>query len=214
MRPASPSEDQPIALDGPGGDEVAAPDADVADAAGRELEVVDFTGLAVFESARAVAEAFAATEPMCPADVRGRVERLLSEMRQHGLKAELPLAHLHADGLYARELTLPKGTFAIGEIQKYPHVSVISKGEISMLNETGGLTRVKAPCTMVSRPGVRKVGFAHEDTVWTTVHCMTDFACGDPSSAPVEALESFLAVQTQGEYELFLEGQKMIGVKL
>lgn len=171
-----------------------------------------FLSLAVFPAARAVAEAFASTVPMDPADVRDRLETLLAEMLENGLKAELPLAHFHADGLYARELVLPKGTFAIGEIQKFPHVSVISKGEISMLNENGGVTRVKAPCTIVSKPGVRKCGFAHEDTVWTTIHNMS--ACGieDPASAPVEMLERFLTVSTQEEHKRFLESQKMIEV--
>lgn len=178
----------------------------------QDLTPADFLNLAVFKSARAVAEAFAATEPMDKAVVLASVEGLLAEMREHGLKAELPLTHFHTDGLYARELILPKGTFAIGEIQKFPHVSVISKGEISMLNEDGGFTRVKAPCTIVSKPGVRKVGFAHEDTVWTTVHNMADCGIENPASAPEEVLERFLTVQTQEDYALFLEGQKMIEV--
>lgn len=172
----------------------------------------EFLNLAIFKSARAVAEAFASQVPMDPAQVRDSVECLLAEMREHGLKAELPLTHFHTDGLYARELTLPKGAFAIGEIQKFPHVSVISKGEISMLNEDGGVTRVKAPCTIVSKPGVRKVGFAHEDTVWTTVHNMADCGIENPANAPEEVLEQFLTVKTQEEYALFLEGQKMIEV--
>ena len=171
-----------------------------------------FLSLAVFPAARMVAEAFAAQAPMDPREVRDRLETLLAEMRQNSLKAELPLNHYHTDGLYARELLLPKGTFAIGEIQKFPHVSVISKGEISMLNEDGGVTRVKAPCTIVSKPGVRKCGFAHEDTVWTTIHNMSNCGISDPASAPVEVLEQFLTVSTQEELALFLEGQRMIEV--
>jgi hypothetical protein len=178
----------------------------------QDLSPAEFLDLAVFPAARAVADAFASQVPMDPADVRDRLELLLSEMRQHGLKAELPLSHFHADGLYARELVLPKGTFAIGEIQKFPHVSVISKGEISMLNEDGGVTRVKAPCTIVSKPGVRKCGFAHEDTVWTTIHNMSGSGFDDPASAPVDELERFLTTSTQEEHALFLESRKMIEV--
>ena len=189
-----------------------ADDAHAAPAANLESSPAGLLSLSVFESARAVSEAFAATEPMDPTEVSARVEALLADMREHGLKAELPLEHLHAPGLYARELTLPRGTFAIGEIQKFPHISVISKGEISMLNECGGITRVKAPCTIVSKPGVRKVGFAHEDTVWTTVHSMADCAIADPESATVEALEKFLTVSTQHEYALFLDDRKVIEV--
>jgi hypothetical protein len=173
---------------------------------------VDFLGLAVFPAARAVADAFASTVPMDPAVVRDTLEALLSEMRELGLKAELPLTHFHGGGMYARELVLPKGTFAIGEIQKYPHVSVISKGEISMLNEDGGYTRIKAPCTIVSKPGVRKCGFAHEETVWTTVHNMTELGIDDSVDKPVEELEKLLTASTQEEHALFLESRKMIEV--
>lgn len=178
----------------------------------RDLSPSAFLSLAIFPAARAVADAFASQVPMDPAVVRDSVEALLAEMRVHGLKAELPLTHFHGGGLYARELVLPKGTFAIGEIQKYPHISIISKGEISMLNEDGGVTVVKAPCTIVSKPGVRKCGFAHEDTVWTTVHNMSDCDIEDPASAPVEMLEKFLTVSTQEEHAMFLESQKMIEV--
>jgi hypothetical protein len=174
----------------------------------QEVNPVDFASLSIFPAAQAVADAFKATEPLPAEYVTGCVETLLAEMLQNGLKAELPVSHFHSDGTYARELFLPKGTFAIGQIQKRPHISVISKGEISMLNETGGITRIKAPCTIVSKPGVRKIGFAHEDTVWVTVHNMAECDIESPETAPIEALEDFLTVSTFEEHALFLESQK------
>ena len=37
-----------------------------------------------------------------------------------------------------------------------------------------GMREVAAPFTMVSRPGTKRVGYALEDAVWTTVHATTE----------------------------------------
>lgn len=190
---------------------------DVIDVESRQITKVELDALDelfagnLIPSAKEVAEAFAATEPMEPAEVARRVESLTSEMLKVFPAVDFPLVHHHADGLYARELTIPMGAFAIGAVQKYPHVSVISKGEISMLNEAGGITRIKAPCTMVSKPGVRKVGFAHEETVWTSIHSMADCPIEDPSKATNEELEAFICCKQMSDYlEFKLAAQERI----
>lgn len=38
------------------------------------------------------------------------------------------------------------------------------------MTEQGGVERLTGTCTMVSPPGTKRALFAHEDTVWTTVH--------------------------------------------
>jgi uncharacterized protein (UPF0548 family) len=48
-------------------------------------------------------------------------------------------------------------------------MTVISQGEVSVLS-IDGVMRVKAPFTFVASPGVKRVVYAHEDTVWTTIH--------------------------------------------
>lgn len=156
------------------------------------------------DTIRAVADAFDSSLLLDPADVAARVERLLTEMHRLGLHHDLPLNHFFTGQLYARELLIPAGTFAIGEIQKAGHVSIISRGEISMLNADGGFTRIKAPYTFVCEPGVRKCGFAHEDTVWTTVHDMSAMGLENPSQLPIDELESFLVARTPQEYQMQL----------
>lgn len=189
-------------------------DQQVIDVESRQITRVDLDALGelfsgeLIPAAKQVAEAFAATDPMEPAEVARRVEDLMHGMLKVFPAAEFPLVHHHADGLYARELTIPMGAFAIGAVQKYPHISVISKGEISMLNETGGITRIKAPCTMVSKPGVRKVGFAHEDTVWTSIHAMADCPIEDPSKATNEELEAFICCKEMADYLEFKLGSQ------
>lgn len=84
-------------------------------------------------------------------------------------QVDTPLEHYFADGLYARQMTIPKNTAVIGKIHKFEHICVVSKGEILVFTEHG-VKHVKAPCTMVSPPGTKRAVIALEETVWTTFH--------------------------------------------
>jgi hypothetical protein len=83
---------------------------------------------------------------------------------------EAPLVHYFSEGLYAREMTIPAGAMLTGKIHKTEHICVISKGDITFFDQNGGARRVKAPYTFVSKPGARRAGYAHEETVWTCFH--------------------------------------------
>ena len=113
-----------------------------------------------------------ATNSFQEAGVRERIAYLEGEMRKCP-QVEIPPKHYFAKGLYAREITIPKGTLLTGKIHKTEHLNIISKGDISVLTEDGP-KRVQAPFTMVSRPGTKRVGYAHEETVWTTIHATTE----------------------------------------
>ncbi len=82
---------------------------------------------------------------------------------------ELPVRHYFSQGVYARELFIPKGTLLTGQIHKFEQLNIMSKGEMSVLVD-GVIKRVRAPFTVVSPPGTKRIAYAHEDTVWTTVH--------------------------------------------
>ena len=80
----------------------------------------------------------------------------------------MPLFHHFADGLYGRELHVPAGCMLTGAIHKREHFNLVLKGDISVLTEDGPM-RVRAPAVLVSKPGIKRLGFAHEDTVWLTI---------------------------------------------
>lgn len=82
---------------------------------------------------------------------------------------EEKLTHNFSDGVYARELFIPKGALIVGKIHKKKNMNIISKGEVTFLSVDGAF-RVKAPYTFVASPGVKRIIYAHEDTVWTTIH--------------------------------------------
>lgn len=98
---------------------------------------------------------------------RGKIMALQTAMLKLP-QVEMEKQHHFAKGVYARELHIPKGVALVGRIHLQSQINIISKGDISVMTENG-LVRVKAPCTIVSPAGVKRAGYAHEDTVWTTI---------------------------------------------
>lgn len=105
-----------------------------------------------------------------PLIVRARISKLAKDMAAlaNECHKELPLKHEFVDGMYVRRLFIPKGTLLVGKVHKKPCVNVVEKGDISILTETGS-KRVTAGFTIVSPPGIQKVGYANEDTVFTNI---------------------------------------------
>jgi hypothetical protein len=101
--------------------------------------------------------------------LREKIDHAEALMKEHGNVIEIATTHYFAQGTYAREIFIPKGTLLTGKIHKTEHLNIISKGDISVMTEHGPM-RVQAPFTMVSPPGTKRIGYAHEDTVWTTIH--------------------------------------------
>ena len=81
---------------------------------------------------------------------------------------DLPVRHYFSPGCYARELFIPAGTVLTGKIHKYQQLNILSQGEISVLTEDG-VKRVKAPFTVVSPAGTKRIAYAHTDCTWTTI---------------------------------------------
>lgn len=98
-----------------------------------------------------------------------RLEREMLRMEQ------LPIdTHHHfAPGQYAREIVIPAGTLLTGKKHKTEHLNVVSKGDITVWTEDG-MRRIKAPFTFVSKPGTKRVGLVHEETVWITIHATSE----------------------------------------
>lgn len=101
---------------------------------------------------------------------RAQIEQLERDLAAHpGRVADLHVVHHFAPGIYAREMHIPAGVILTGKEHKTEHLNVLSKGEITVWTEQG-MQRVCAPFTTVSKPGAKRVGFAHTDCVWTTFH--------------------------------------------
>lgn len=102
-------------------------------------------------------------------------EKIAFLVREMGTlpQVECPLQHYFAPGVYLREIFMPAGAVVIGKIHKTEHFNIIQRGACSLFSENGDRELLHGPHTFVSKAGVQKVLYIHEDTVWTTVH-LTD----------------------------------------
>lgn len=100
--------------------------------------------------------------------IRQKIDRIEAVLKQMPEQLDLPPVHHFSRGLYARELFIPKGTLIVGKIHRYECLNTML-GDISVLTEEG-VKRLTGFHTFTSRPGVKRVGFTHEDTTWICYH--------------------------------------------
>ena len=104
--------------------------------------------------------------------MRQRVEKLeqsLMEMPQ----VDCPVRHYFAPGLYAREISIPKGTVLTGAIHKTEHIAILSAGRLQLATDSGTI-EISAPHTLTVRPGQKNAALALEDSVWTNFFPTTE----------------------------------------
>lgn len=152
-------------------------------------------GLAVDEWQERSAEAFMGALVESPYPFSVKVGAMTKFMSKLPVQADLTPVNRWCDGLYCRELFMPKGTLYITKVHLKDNIAIISKGDVSVLTEET-VERFQAPRTMITRPGTQRIIYTHEDTVWTTVHP----DCGTTEQDGPEMIESLLACDTMQEY--------------
>lgn len=103
---------------------------------------------------------------------REKISRL-----EEGIKAHpnslgedpFPLEHTFVPGVYARQIIAPKGALIVTKIHKTEHLIFMLSGEVSVLTEEG-VERLVGPCMFISRAGIKRAVYVHEETVWINVH--------------------------------------------
>lgn len=122
---------------------------------------------------------------------------------------EVPVNHYFVEGaddgttsgVYAREAVMPKGMVGVGKIHKYPHLSIMTKGDLSIASPQG-VVRVTAPYIAISAPGAQRAFYAHEDSIWMTVH--------GTAQQDVEVIEKTLVVDSYTKFLEYVEEQKLL----
>lgn len=104
--------------------------------------------------------------------MRAKVYRLESEIAKLP-QVDCPVRNFFAEGLYAREMTLPAGTVITGAVHKAEHITIISKGRVQVVRQDG-VQEFCAPCIFISPPNTKNAVHVIEDAVWTTFHPNTD----------------------------------------
>lgn len=99
------------------------------------------------------------------------------------------------NGVYTREITMPKGTLAVGKVHKKDHVVFLTKGKILVASKYGK-EEYNAPCYAICKAGIQRVVLALEETTWVNVH----YAEGNT----IEEIENELVCDTEKEYKQWL----------
>lgn len=128
-------------------------------------------------------------------------EKVAVLVREFGRREQVdcPLKHYFAPGVYVREIFMPAGAIVIGKIHRTEHFNIIQRGIVSIIDEHGTRHVLHAPHTFISKPGVQKVLYIHEDTIWTTVHVTEERDLERLEAELVEPDESYPALDRESE---------------
>lgn len=81
--------------------------------------------------------------------------------------------HFFCEGLYARWLDIPKGAVIVGKRHSRENFFILAKGDMTVWTSEG-MKRVSAPFMVTTKPGEKRVGYAHEDSVTINFHANPD----------------------------------------
>jgi hypothetical protein len=107
--------------------------------------------------------------------------------------------HYFANGAYVREMIMPANTLVVGRIHKHETINVLLEGELTVIDEHGNKTDLKAPHVFVAPAGNQKAAYTKTPIKW--LNC---FSC--ETTDPDEALE-LLTCETMQEYNKYIDEQ-------
>lgn len=117
------------------------------------------------------------------------------------VQMEQGIRHVFTPHLYARELSLSRGSIVVTAIHQTEHPYVVSKGVVRVFIEGVGWETIRAPYIGVTKPMTRRVALVVEDCVWTTFHVTEktdpDEVIADIAVPTFRALKEELQCQSQ-----------------
>ena len=111
-----------------------------------------------------------------------------------------PLKHTFSDGIYVREIFIPKGTYLTGKIHKHEHPNFLMSGTVDVVTEAGR-EQLTAPLSIISPPGTKRALYAVTDLVWITVHS------NPTNTQDLEKLEKEVIADSYKAYTAFIENK-------
>ena len=114
---------------------------------------------------------------------------------------QFPLKHSFADQIYVRQMEMKKDTMVVGAIHNHLHVWFLLTGYITVATQDSTEDYI-APCYVVSTPGVKRVIYANEESIFVNVH-------KNPSNTQnLEELEAEIVSRNYKEYEQYTNKNK------
>ena len=110
--------------------------------------------------------------------------------------------HSFADGIYIREMKMKQGQLGFSAIHKHSYGFFLLSGVLASSKEEG-VEEFIAPCYIVSPRGAKRIVYAVEDCVITTIHA-------NPTNAEdLDELARINVVFNWNEYEEYLKENKL-----
>lgn len=81
---------------------------------------------------------------------------------------ELELNHKFHDGMYIREMFIPKGVLLVGKRHRNETINMLIKGTMTIIEDSESFT-ISAPYTFIGSKFSKKAGYAHEDSIWVNI---------------------------------------------
>ena len=112
-----------------------------------------------------------------------------------------PIKHTFADGVYVRQMDMKKDTVVVGAIHKHLHVWFLLIGDVTIATEDTTEDYI-APCYILSTPGVKRVIYSNEDSIFVNVHK------NPTNTKDLDKLEKEIVVLNYEEYEKYINKNK------
>ena len=112
----------------------------------------------------------------------------------------IPIKHYFMDGVYIREMSMKKGIAVVGAIHKHLHMCFLLTGRVTVINEKETVDHI-APCFIVSTPGIKRVLYAHEDSIWFNTHK------NPTNTEDIKQLEKEIVAISYEEYEEYIKNK-------
>ena len=134
--------------------------------------------------------------PLSLVDGYGNIEKIEKALEQYPT-AQWTTKHHFSDGVYTRETFIPAGTCLTGYRHKQSTVSILASGAITVLavDKLGHATDfgvMLAPQVVITKPGMKKIGFAHEDTIFINSFSIEEIPMEKRNVENMGEIENFL----------------------
>ena len=110
--------------------------------------------------------------------------------------------HSFADGVYIREMRMKKGQLGFSAIHKHSYGFFLLSGTLASSKEDG-VEEFIAPCYIISPQGAKRIVYAVEDCVITTVHA------NPTNTKDLKEIEKNNVVFSWRDYEEYLKENKL-----
>ena len=114
---------------------------------------------------------------------------------------QFPLKHSFADQVYVRQMDMKKDTLVVGAVHNHLHVWFLLTGELTVVTDSSQEDYV-APCYVIAQPGVKRVIYAHEDSIFVNIHK------NPTNTQDIKELETNIVSKNYEEYEEYINKNK------